>query len=151
MKARRTIFCVLCVLLLATSLIGRTAASPPVKENPPDAAHTLSDAQKQAIKRIHVASAVQAALPALRLARVVSQIYKNMLASKPDEKLRVKLAAELKEVTWQLLEIKGEGIRQTVNVLTPEQKQLIRTEMAKPGAPADLSEVVAHTFSLSEK
>ena len=113
--------------------------------------HTLSDAQKQAIKRIRSNSERRAALPTLRLARVVSQIYRNMLADKPDDRLRVKLAAELKEVTWQLLVIKGEGIRQTVNVLTTSQRQLIRSEMRKAGASADLSEVIAHTFNLSEK
>lgn len=151
MKIKRTIFCVLFLLVLVTSLTSGAAGKGLVTQNTPDAAHTLSDAQRQAIKRIHLTSEKRAALPALRLARVVSQIYKNMLANKPDDGLRVKLAAELKEVTWQLLEIKGEGIRQTVNVLTPAQKQLVRTEMAKPGAPADLSEVIAHTFNLSEK
>jgi len=49
----------------------------------------------------------RAALPALRLARIISQIYKNMLADKPNKILRVKLAAEMKEVTWQLLIIKA--------------------------------------------
>jgi len=147
MKIKRTSFCVLFVFLLATSLMARTA----VTQNTPDAVHTLSDTQKQAIRGIHVDSEKRAVLPTLRLARVVSQIYRNMLADKPDERLRVKLAAELKEVTWQLLVIKGEGIRQTVNVLTTSQKQLIRSEMRKAGASSDLSEVIAHTFSLSEK
>ncbi|MEP6569483.1 MAG: hypothetical protein ABJC10_06880 [Acidobacteriota bacterium] len=151
MKIKRTIFFVLSVLVLVTSLTSGAAGKGLVPQNTPDAAHTLSDAQKQAIKRIHVKAELQAALPTLRLARVVRQIYTNMLADKPDEKLRVKLAAELKEVTWPLLAIKGKAIRQTVNVLTPAQKQLVRTEMAKPGAPADLYEVVAHTFNLSEK
>src|SRR5258705_9385212 len=147
MNAKSVIICALLALLFAASLPPSAAQATLITKKAPDAVHTLSDAQKQAIKHIHVASEMRAALPALRLARVVSQIYRNMLADKPDEKLRARLAAEMKEVTWQLLVIKGEAIRQTVNVLTPEQKQLIRSEMGKPGAPADLSEGITHTFS----
>ena len=149
MTAPAKLFCVLLLLFAATTLT--SVATAKAIDNSPDAAHTLSDAQQQAIKRIRGNSEKRAALPALRLARVISQIYKNMLADKPDEKLRVKLAAEMKEVTWRLLEIKGDAIRQTVNVLTPQQKQLIKAEMGKPGAPADLSELITHTFNLPEK
>ncbi|PYS75188.1 MAG: hypothetical protein DMF66_20140, partial [Acidobacteria bacterium] len=82
------------------------------------------------------------------LAAVVSKIYENMLADKPDEALRAKLSAEMKEAAWALLAIKGQAIRETVNVLTPAQKQLVKSEMRKPGAPADLGEVIARTFNL---
>lgn len=142
-------FGVLLLIFAATTLT--SVATAKTIDNSPDAPHTLSDAQQQAIKRIRSDSEMHTALPALRLARVISQIYRNMLANKPDEKLRVKLAAEMKEVTWRLLTIKGDAIRQTVNVLTPQQKQLIKAEMGKPGAPADLSELIAHTFNLPEK
>jgi hypothetical protein len=111
---------------------------------------TLSDAQKQAIQHIRSDSKKRAALPALHLARVVSKIYANMLANRPDENLRVRLSNEMKEVTWQLLTIKGQAIRETVNVLTPEQRQLIRVEMRKPGAPADLGELIARTFDFPD-
>ena len=120
-------------------------------QSKPDAAHTLSEAQREAIKRIQVESEKRAAPAALRLAGIVSRIYENMLADKPDEGLRTKLSAEMKEAAWELLEIKGQSIRDTVNLLTPEQKQLVKGEMRKPGAPADLSEVIARTFKLDEK
>jgi len=71
-----------------------------------------------------------------------------MLADKPDEKLRAPLSARMKATTWELLKIKGPAIRETVNVLTAEQKQLIKSEMRKPGAPADLSEVIEKSFNL---
>jgi len=38
-----------------------------------------------------------------------------------------------------------------VNVLTPQQKQVIKDEMGKPGAPAELSELTTHTFDIPEK
>jgi hypothetical protein len=117
-------------------------------ETPFTSANALSEAQRQAIKRINISSKKKAALPALRLAGIVRQIYLNMLADKPDEKLRARLSAEMKETTWKLLTIKGQAIRETVNVLTPGQKQLIKSEMRKPGAPTDLGEVIEHTFKL---
>jgi|ERR1043166_2246720 hypothetical protein len=116
----------------------------------PDDPRALSATQKEAIQRIRSASKRQAALPALRLARVVNKIYTNMLADHPNENLRIRLSNEMKEVTWQLLAIKGQAIRETVNVLTPDQKQLIRTEMRKPGAPADLGELIAKTFNFPD-
>ena len=74
-----------------------------------------------------------------------------MLADKPDVDLRAKLDNEMKETTWELLSIKGQSIRDSVAVLTPEQKLLVRTEMAKPGAPADLMEVFGKTFKPAGK
>lgn len=115
-----------------------------------ETSETLSDAQKQAIQQIRSDSKKRAALPALHLARVISKIYANMLADRPDESLRVKLSNEMKNVTWQLLAIKGQAIRETVNVLTPAQRQIIRVEMRKPGAPADLGELIAKTFDFPD-
>lgn len=141
------LFLLTATLLLATG----TATAQQGAENKADAAHTLSEAQKQAIKRIQVESEKKAAPAALRLAGVVRRIYENMLADEPDEKLRSRLSAEMREATWELLTIKGQSIREIANVLTPEQKQLVKVEMRKPGAPSDLSEVIARTFRLGEK
>ena len=143
------------ILFLLAALIFSAQAKPANAqagaENRTDAAHTLSETQKQAIKRIKTESEKKAAPAALRLAGIVSQLYENMLSDKPDEQLRAKLDAELKDVTWELLVIKGQSMRDTVNVLTPEQKQLVKSEMLKPGASADLSEVIARTYKLDEK
>jgi hypothetical protein len=109
-------------------------------------APALSEAQQQAIKRIKAAGERKAALPGLRLAGIIRRIYQNMLAGKPDEKLRARLSAEMRETTWELLAIKGQTIRETVKVLTPEQKQYIKSEMKKPGVPADLGELIERVF-----
>ncbi len=111
----------------------------------------LSEAQLQAIKSIRAESEKKAAPVALRLAATVRQIYENMLAEKPDEGLRGRLSREMREETWELLSIKGESIREVVNALTPEQKRLVRDEMAKRGAPADLTEVVWRVFKVPGK
>lgn len=137
------------VLLFASSLPNSALAArrPSAK---PDDLHALSTAQKDAIQRIRSASKRRAALPALHLARVVDKIYANMLADRPDENLRARLSNEMKAVTWQLLTIKGQAIRETVNVLTRDQKQVLRVEMRKPGAPADLAELIAKTFNFPD-
>jgi LTXXQ motif family protein len=141
-------------LFLLTALLlpaARTAQAQADAQHKGDAAHTLTEAQKQAIKRTQAESEKRAAPVALRLAEVVRRIYENMLADKPDEELRSRLSEEMKEAAWELLTIKGQSIRETVNVLTPEQKQLVKDEMRKPDAPSDLSEVIAHIFRLDEK
>lgn len=140
-------------LLFLLSATATTAQTPPAAGEAAkvDAAHTLSEAQKAAIKRIKIESEKKAAPTALRLAVVVSRIYDNMLAERPDEKVRVKLSAEMKETAWELLAIKGQGVRETVNVLTPAQRRLVKSEMRKPGAPGDLSEVISQVFKLTDK
>jgi len=148
MESKLTIFRLLCVFLLALTALTGNAQTPPTAKAAPNPAHSLSEAQKQAIERIRVESERRAAPRLARLAAVVSKIYENMLADKPDEALRAKLSAEMKEAAWALLAIKGQAIRETVNVLTPAQKQLVKSEMRKPGAPADLGEVIARTFNL---
>lgn len=131
--------------------LGEGHAPSDIHQSGQDAAHTLSEAQRRTIARIKAESEKRAAPAAARLAGVVSGLYANMLADRPDERQRAKLDAELKELTWELLVIKGQLMRDTVAVLTPEQKQLVKSEMKKPGAPADLSEVIARTFKLDEK
>jgi uncharacterized membrane protein len=150
MKTRALTFCFMSgfVLLLSMSAMAQT---PTQAAQTSDAAHTLSEVQKQALRQIHIDSEKQAAPVALRLAEIVHKVYENMLADQPDEQLRTRLSAEMRDITWELLSIKGQAIRAMVSVLTPEQRQLIKSELSKPGAPADLSEVIAHTFKLTDK
>jgi flagellar motor switch protein FliG len=74
-----------------------------------------------------------------------------MLADKPDARLRASLSARMEKATWALLAIKGQSVYEILRVLTPAQRQLVRSEMKKPGAPMDLSEIVAHLFKLEAK
>lgn len=118
---------------------------------PTDAAHTLTDAQQQQITHIQHVAELRAAPAALRLAAIVGKIYANMLADKPDERLRARLSAQMEKATWALLSIKGQSIHDIVRVLTPAQRELVKAELHKPGAPSDLSEIVAHMFKLDDK
>ena len=111
----------------------------------------LSEEQKKSLKGIKVESEKKAAPIALRFAGIVRQVYENMLADKPDKKLRAKLDAEMKETGWELLMIKGQSMFDAVAVLTPEQKRILKAEMMKPGAPADMGELIEKTFKLADK
>lgn len=119
--------------------------------NSSDGANTLSAAQLEAVKAIRTKAAREAAPLALKLASTVKQIYANMLADKPDGKLRKRLSRQMTENTGKIVLIKGETIREMVNLLTPEQKNLLKTEMKKPGAPADLSELMERVFNIPKE
>ncbi len=150
MKNRLTIIFLL-TLIFAAKAGTEMAQTPSSAENKTDAAHTLTEAQKQAIAAIRSATEKKAVLPGLRLVITANRIYENMLADKPDEQLRQRLSKELDETVVGLLHIKGQSFREAVNVLTPEQKQLIKSELKKPGAPGDLMELIVKTFKLPEK
>ena len=95
------------------------------------------------MKRIKTESEKQAAPLAMQLAAVAKQIYENMLSDKENQKLRRRLSHQMNEIAGKLLAIEGQSIRDTVAVLTPEQKRTLRDEMRKPGAPADLTELIS--------
>lgn len=150
MNNRRRIFLLLpfIVGILACVVVAQTPPPPP---DFPVAGPRLSPAQLKAIKSIRAESEKKAAPLALQLAAVVKRIYENMLSEKEDAVLRRRLGKEMDRIAAQLLAIKGQSIRETVGVLTPEQRSLVRDEMRKPGAPADLSELIARIFGVPEK
>jgi Spy/CpxP family protein refolding chaperone len=156
MKAELIVFCTLLFIfggaVEARSVTAQTPLPPPAgTENKAATDYPLSEAQKQAIKSIRSESEKKAAPFALELAATAKKIYENMLAEKPDEQLRARLAQEMNEIVVKILSIKGQSIRDMVGVLTPEQKQLIRREMRKPDAPGDLTDLIVRTFKIPEK
>jgi Spy/CpxP family protein refolding chaperone len=111
----------------------------------------LSEEQKKSLKAIKIASEKKAAPVALRFAGIIRQVYENMLADNPDKELRAKLDAEMKETAWELLMIKGQSMFDAMAVLTPEQKRILKSEMMRPGALADMGELIEKTFNLADK
>lgn len=141
------------LLFILTSVVVSTvgAQTRPGANSLPGARHPLSESQLRAIKSIRSESEKKAAPLAMRLGATAMQIYENLLADEEDEQLRGRLTKEMDEVVVGLLSIKGQSIRDMVKVLTAEQKQLIRGEMTKPGAPGDLSELIVKVFGVPEK
>jgi Spy/CpxP family protein refolding chaperone len=111
----------------------------------------LSEEQKKSLKAIQTEAEKKAAPIALRFAGIIRQVYENMLADQPDKELRAKLDAEMKETGWELLLIKGQSMFDAVSVLTPEQKRILKAQMMKPGASADMMELIGKTFKLTDK
>jgi Spy/CpxP family protein refolding chaperone len=106
----------------------------------------LTADQKRALESIEEAAKRKAESGGLKLAGTVRQVYENMLSDFPDEAKGQRLGADMKEAMWELLSIKGESIRDSVQVLTPQQKAKLRAEIAKPDAPSDLTELIRKLF-----
>jgi len=108
----------------------------------------LSPAQIDQLKTVKASLEKKAAPAALGLAATAKKVYANMLADKEDQKLRKKLNKDLHRYAGELLNIKGQSFRETLAVLTPQQKKLVLAELQKPDAPGDLSEAVEKVFGL---
>jgi Spy/CpxP family protein refolding chaperone len=113
--------------------------------------HPLSEAQKQAIKSLLDETKKSAGPLLLPLGQTVKEIHENMLSEKPDEVLNQKLIKKITEVTSELINVKIQTNQKIVNLLTPEQKQTIKDELAKQDAPTDLFDVVKRVFDIPEK
>jgi hypothetical protein len=112
----------------------------------------LTDAQKTAIASLRSDSEKKATLMAVQLAVVVQKIYDNNLSDTPNEALRGTLDNEMKDLVWQLLMTKGDAMWAAYRLLMPEQKRIVRTEIAKPRPPGDLPDVmdlIVKTFNLT--
>ena len=113
--------------------------------------YPLSSDQLAAFKKIKTETERKAAPVAIELAGTARKIFANMLADKEDQKLRRKLNKQLHLSAGRLLDIKGQSFREMLAVLTPDQKQIVRAEMEKPGAPVDIGDLIDRIFSISEK
>jgi hypothetical protein len=136
---------------------GLTGAGGQGRPGAPDAAAAhdvpaLTDAQKTAIASLRSETEKKATLMAVQLAAIVQRIYDNNLSDTPNEDLRVALDNEMKDLVWQLLMTKGDAMWAAFRLLTPEQKRIVRTEIAKPRSPGDLPDVmdlIVKTFKLT--
>ena len=114
----------------------------------------LTDAQKTSIASLRSESERKVTLLAVQLAAVVQKIYDNNLSDTPNEELRVSLDDQMKELVWQMLLVKGDSMWAAFRLLTPEQKRIVKAEIARPRAPGDLPDVmdlIGKTFKLPGK
>jgi hypothetical protein len=63
-----------------------------------------------------------------------------------DRELRVKLISAVTEVVKLAIAAKLAAVWEIGKLLTPEQKKLLLSELEKPGANPDLSELVQRTI-----
>jgi hypothetical protein len=127
----------LCLVLGCCALLAGLANTAAAQDVP-----ALTDAQKSAIRALQTESEQKATQLAVQLATVVQKIYDNNLSDAPNEQLRVTLDDEMKELVSQMLLVKGNSMWAAFRLLTPEQKRIVRTEIAKPRPPGDLPDVM---------
>lgn len=143
-------FCLVvgCVLWCAAS----AGAQQP--EARPQELPALNDAQKSAIRALQSESDQKTAQTAMQLAGVVQKIYENNLSDLPNDELRVSLDNQMRELVWQMVAIKGNSMWTAFRMLTPEQKRVVRAEIAKPRPTGDLPDVldlIVRTFQLGAR
>ena len=131
-------------LLAALSMTAAAQDVAPTKRS-------LTAEQLAAFKKIQTETERKAAPYAIELAKTAKEIFANMLADREDQRLRKRLSVRLHAAAGRLLDIKGQSFREMLAVLTPDEKRLIRDEMNRPGAPADLADLMGHVFDLPEK
>jgi hypothetical protein len=138
-----------CVLLCAAVVRAQPAPAAPnaaVQELP-----ALNDAQKSAIRALQSDSEQKTVQTATQLAGIVQKVYENNLSDTPNDELRVSLDNQMRELVWQMVAIKGNSMWTAFRLLTPEQKRIVRAEIAKPRPTGDLPDVldlIVRTFQL---
>lgn len=106
----------------------------------------LTPEQETALAKVKSNSEKKAAPIAMQLATTTKKIFANMLSTKEDQRLRIKLSKDLHRYAGQLLDIKGQSYRDTVAVLTPIQKGVVLEELKKTGNSEDLVEIIGRAF-----
>jgi hypothetical protein len=112
----------------------------------------LTEAQRTAIRGLQTDSGQKTTQLAVQLAAVVQKIYDNNLSDAPNEEVRVTLDNQMKDLVWQMLAVKGDSMWAAFRLLTPEQKAVVKAEIAKPRPPGDLPDVldlIVSTFKLT--
>ncbi|MDT5261166.1 MAG: hypothetical protein QOC61_170 [Acidobacteriota bacterium] len=113
--------------------------------------HPLSEEQKRAIRSILTKAKLEGVPLALMGAQGAKEFDENILSETPSAESDQKATRKLLDGLAGVAELRLQTIRDVVALLTPEQKQLLRAEMSKPGTPTALLEVLARVFKLPEE
>ena len=132
--------------LIVLCAAGLTFAQAPAANPVPP----ITDAQREVLKKVLTAGEAEAKgkvqPSAENLASLAKDINRSVLSDKVDEALVTKLRAELLDTAVGLVkpavDMKLSTVSELGKVLTPEQKKFLLTELEKPGAPSDLTELV---------
>jgi len=128
---------------IATPAFQSPAAAPRVRP-------TLTDAQKQMLRSAEADLAGKMAPLAEKIGRIAKDLNGALLADKADAGLKKKLADDLANAVSGLaaeaIRLRVSALGAIIDSLSPEQKSLLRTELDKPGADADLFNVIKKVF-----
>ena len=135
----------------AATGVQTAAGQPPAASSSPMDV-PLNDVQKSAIRALQGESEQKTAQAAAQLAGIVQKIYENNLSDTPNEELRATLDNQMRDLVWQMVSIKGNAMWTAFRLLTPEQKRIVRTEIARPRPTGDLPDVldlIVRTFQVT--
>jgi hypothetical protein len=144
------------LLVVGAGRLGQaqTQQTQPVEEAKHEAlapADRLSQAQQLAFASVRSRTKQKAAPVAATLAATVKESFENMLSDQSDPAMQEKLCKQATESISQLITIANQGMQEGAALLTPEQRQRVRSEMGKPGAPGDLLELIAKVYGIPER
>jgi hypothetical protein len=121
----------------------------------PSVRPTLTEAQKQMLKSAETDLTSKMAPLAERVSRTAKDLNRALLADKADPGMRRKLADDLANAVSGLaveaIRLRVLALGAIIDSLSPEQKSLLRAELDKPGADADLLNVIRKVFEEDKK
>ena len=115
----------------------------------------MTDAQKQMLKSAETDLAGKMAPLAERISKIAKDLNRALLADKADPDVKKKLADDLANAVSGLaaeaIRLRVSALGAIIDSLSPEQKSLLRAELDKPGADADLLNVIKQVFAEDRK
>ena len=133
---------------IATAAFQSPVAALPVRP-------TLTEAQKQMLKSAETDLTSKMAPLAERVSRTAKDLNHALLADKADRDMQRKLADDLanavSELAAEAIRLRVSALRAIVDSLSPQQRSLLLAELAKPGADADLLNVIKKVFEEDKK
>lgn len=114
------------------------------------AQNPLTAQQTAAIQAILKRTAAQAAPLGLKIEAAARRLNENVLSDSPDEAVSTAATTEISTSLSSAVTLPIKAVKEIAALLTPEQRKFLRAEMAKPGAEANLLELIGRVYKLSD-
>ena len=142
---RASVLIALAVIAVPTSM---AAFQAPVDVLPVRA--TLTEAQKQMLKAAEIDLNSRIVPFAEKVGRAAKDLSRSLLEGKADPELRGRLADDLanrvSELASEAIRLRVSALSALIDSLSPDQKKLLLSELEKPGADADLLNIMKNVF-----
>jgi hypothetical protein len=111
---------------------------------------TLTEAQKQMLKAAEIDLNSRIVPFAEKVGRAAKDLSRSLLEGKADPELRGRLADDLanrvSELASEAIRLRVSALSALIDSLSPDQKKLLLSELEKPGADADLLNIMKNVF-----
>lgn len=144
MRTRHRVLTVLTGLVIGLQ-IGRAGQAVPAQTQPP-----LTPQQTTSIQGILKRTAAQAAPLGVKIEAAARRLNENVLSDSPDEAVSTAATTEISTSLASAVTLPIKAVKEIAALLTPEQRKFLRAEMAKPGAEANLLELIGRVYKLGD-